>query len=114
MVGLTSLYRECQRIQKSIALHNESLSKMFKEKKKVDKRARELRTMIERREAKKSDREEELIYVELDIERMETHEQGRKAEMGGLLPGQPRQARQGGNALGQIQGRVPSTATTDS
>ena len=58
MMGLTSLYAEVQKLRKSVALHDEALSKMFKEKKVVDKRSKALQGMIERRVEKKIAREE--------------------------------------------------------
>lgn len=45
--------------------------------------------MIERRVAKKVAREEDLNYVELDIERLEAHGREGEATVGGLLSGQP-------------------------
>ena len=84
-VGLHASYQEYQRLRKSIAIHEDFIMKFSKEKKKNEKRAKELMGMIERRLDKKAAREEELEYVNCDIERMEAHEREGKKGMEGVL-----------------------------
>jgi CHASE3 domain sensor protein len=76
--GLSPLYQEYQRLRKSIAIHEEHIMKFSKEKRKSERRARELMGMIERRLKKKAAREEELEYVSCDIERLEALDRKRK------------------------------------